>query len=219
MDRQPSNAAPRGFSCGQLLPVALPRALPPPRRRQQGTALAHPAGQQGGIGGGPGGLGAFITNLFQSSGTAVSKDTRIIADNDNNALLILASPSDYEVILSALRQLDVARRQVMVEVLVAEVNLKDELSFGIEWFMKDPKNNTIGALRNVTGDGSVLPRVPGIPAGTTDLRSLIPTARGLQLINAVGGDIRGVLQMLGTDGRARIEFAPKLLVLDNEKAL
>ena len=173
------------------------------------------AGQQGGAGG----LGALITNLFQSSGTAVSKDTRIIADNDNNALLILASPSDYEVILSALRQLDVPRRQVMVEVLVAEVNLKDELSFGIEWFMKDPKNNTIGALRNTTGDGAILPRVPGIPAGTADLRSLIPTVRGLQLINAVGGDIRGVLQMLGTDGRARIEFAPKLLVLDNEKGI
>jgi general secretion pathway protein D len=178
-------------------------------------------GQQGagGIGGGAGGLGAFISNLFQSSGTAVSKDTRIIADNDNNALLILASPSDYDVILSALRQLDVPRRQVMVEVLVAEVNLKDELSFGIEWFMKDPKNNITGALRNTVGDGAVLPRVPGIPAGTADLRSLIPATRGLQLINAVTGDIRGVIQMLGTDGRARLQFAPKLLVLDNEKGI
>ncbi len=185
------------------------------------TIQGAPPGQGGAAGGaaGAGGFGAFISNLFQSSGTAVSKDTRIIADNDNNALLILASPNDYDVILSALRQLDVPRRQVMVEVLVAEVNLKDELNFGIEWFMKDPKNNAIGALRNTVGDGGVLPRVPGIPAGTADLRSLIPAARGLQIINAVGGDIRGVIQMLGTDGRARIEFAPKLLVLDNEKGI
>jgi general secretion pathway protein D len=185
----------------------------------QGAAPGQQGGAGAGAGAGAGGFGAFISNLFQSSGTAVSKDTRIIADNDNNALLILASPSDYDVILSALRQLDVPRRQVMVEVLVAEINLKDELSFGIEWFMKDPKNNAIGALRNTVGDGAVLPRVPGIPAGTADLRSLIPATRGLQIINAVGGDIRGVIQMLGTDGRARIQFAPKLLVLDNEKGI
>jgi len=208
-----------GGAGATLAPGARPATTTP---TIQGAAPGQAGGVSsvgGGAGAGAGGFGAFITNLFQSSGTAVSKDTRIIADNDNNALLILASPSDYDVILSALRQLDVPRRQVMVEVLVAEVNLKDELSFGIEWFMKDPKNNTIGALRNTAGDGAILPRVPGIPAGTTDLRSLIPAVRGLQLINAVGGDIRGVLQMLGTDGRARIEFAPKLLVLDNEKGI
>ena len=196
-----------------------PGARPATTTTIQGAAPGQQGAGGGGIGGGAGGLGAFISNLFQSSGTAVSKDTRIIADNDNNALLILASPSDYDVILSALRQLDVPRRQVMVEVLVAEVNLKDELSFGVEWFMKDPKNNTIGALRNIVGNGAILPRVPGIPAGTADLRSLIPAVPGLQLINAVGGDIRGVIQMLGSDGRARIEFAPKLLVLDNEKGI
>ena len=183
------------------------------------TQQARPAGSPAPNAAGGGAFGALITNLFQSSGTAVSKDTRIIADNDNNSLLILASPADYEVILYALRQLDIPRRQVMVEVLIAEVTLKDELSFGIEWFMKDVKNNTIGALRNTVGDGAILPRVPAIPSGTTDLRSLIPATRGLQLINAVGGDIRGVIQALGSDGRASIEFSPKLLVLDNEKGI
>jgi general secretion pathway protein D len=169
-----------------------------------------------------------LSNIFQSSGTAVSKDTRIIADNDNNALLILASPADYETIIAALRQLDVARRQVLVEVLVAEVTLTDELKFGIEWFI-NARNNTVGALRNV-GDGGILPRalpqVPGL-GGATDPRgpyiggtgSIVPSTPGLQLINLVGTDIRAVLQALGTDGRATVESAPKLMVLDNEKGI
>lgn len=179
-----------------------------------------PGGQggQGGFGA-QGGLGAFISNLFQSSGTAVSKDTRIIADDDNNSLLILASPADYETILAALRQLDVPRRQVLVEVLVAEVTLTDELKFGIEWFI-NTRNNTVGALRNQSSDSAILPqtlpRVPTIAAGV-DPRSVVATSPGLQLINMVGGDIRAILQALGQDGRARVESAPKLLVLDNAK--
>jgi general secretion pathway protein D len=180
-----------------------------------------PAGQ-GGQGGQGGAFGAFLSNIFQSSGTAVSKDTRIIADDDNNALLILASPADYETILAALRQLDVPRRQVLVEVMVAEVTLTDDIKFGIEWFINS-RNNTVGALRN-SGNaafGSVLPQVPGLgtnidPRGTNATPLVKPTD-GLQLINVVGTDIRAVLQALGNDGRARVESAPKLLVLDNAK--
>ena len=156
---------------------------------------------------------------FAGSGVSVSKEARIIADNDNNALLILASPSDFETIQTALRQLDVPRRQVSVEVLVAEVVLTDELKFGIEWFI-NARNNTVGALRN--GDKSaltgVLPTLPGL-GSATDPRSLIAPTQGLQLINVLGTDIRAVLQALGTDGRSKVISTPRIMVLDNEKAL
>ena len=157
---------------------------------------------------------------FAGSGVSVSKDARIIADNDNNALLILASPSDYETIQTALRQLDVPRRQVSVEVLIAEVTLTDELKFGIEWFI-NTRNNTVGALRNPSGGTGILPNIlpssPGL-GSVADPRSVIPTSPGLQLINVLGGDVRATLQALGTDGRATVLSAPRVLVLDNEKA-
>ena len=156
---------------------------------------------------------------FAGSGVSVSKDVRIIADNDNNALLILASPSDFETIQAALRQLDVARRQVSVEVLVAEVQLTDELKFGIEWFINS-RNNTVGTLRNPGTSGAlpgILPTLPGLGAAT-DPRSLLATTPGLQLVNVVGTDIRAVLQALGTDGRSKIVSTPRIMVLDNEKA-
>ena len=156
---------------------------------------------------------------FTGSGASVSKDVRIIADNDNNALLILASPSDYETIQGALRQLDVPRRQVSVEVLVAEVTLNDQLKFGIEWFV-NARNNTVGALRNPVSAGalpSVLPTLPGLGTAT-DPRSIVASTPGLQLINVLGTDIRAVLQALGTDGRSKVISTPRVMVLDNEKA-
>jgi general secretion pathway protein D len=152
---------------------------------------------------------------FAGSGVSVSKDVRIIADNDNNALVILASPSDYDTIQHALRQLDVARRQVSVEVLVAEVTLTDDLKFGVEWFV-NARNNTVGALRD---SSAALPRLPALAAGI-DPRSLIPTSGGLQLINVgPGGDIRAVLHALGSDGRSKVISTPRVMVLDNEKAM
>jgi general secretion pathway protein D len=65
----------------------------------------------------------------------VSKDVRVIADKDNNALVILASPTDYDKIESAIRKLDVVPRQVLIEVLIAEVTLTDDLQYGIDWFI------------------------------------------------------------------------------------
>lgn len=165
---------------------------------------------------------------FQASGIGVAKETRIIADKDNNSLLIMASSTDYETILSALKQLDVPRRQVKVEVLVAEVMLTDNLKFGVEAFIKDSRNNLLGSLRNRGGAGNILPPVlPTLPGtGNSDPRGPMGTATtplvaatpGLQLINVVGGDIRGVIQALGDDNRATVISTPNITVLDNEKA-
>ncbi|HEX9392739.1 MAG TPA: type II secretion system secretin GspD [Usitatibacteraceae bacterium] len=162
-------------------------------------------------------LQALASVAFQGSGISVSQNTRIIADNDNNALLILASPSDYETIRGALRQLDVPRRQVKVEVLIAEVTLTDDLKFGLEWFI-NARNGTVGTLRNSsTGPfPSVLPAVPGT-GGADPRAALVAATPGLQLINVLGGDIRSVLQALGQDGRSQVLSTPNLMVLDNEK--
>jgi general secretion pathway protein D len=155
---------------------------------------------------------------FASSGAGVSKDVRIIADNENNALVILASPSDYETIQTALRQLDVPRRQVKVEVLVAEVALDDTLKFGVEWFIRSRPGVT-GALRNVSGSNlPTVPTLPGTPGSNPDVRGVVKPFGGLQLIDVVGGDVRALIEALGTEGRSRTLSTPNISVLDNEKA-
>ena len=77
-------------------------------------------------------------------GLSVPRDERIqiIADEANNAPLILARGSDYQQILGALRQLDVSPMQVLIEVTIAQVLLTDK------WFL--PYYADIGA-----GDSSI----------------------------------------------------------------
>ena len=53
---------------------------------------------------------------------------RIVAAPDINALVIYASAADYDTILQALRQIDIAPLQVMIEATIAEVTLSGDFS-------------------------------------------------------------------------------------------
>ena len=134
---------------------------------------------------------------------AAPTEVRVIADKDTNSLLILATNADYEVIENALRKLDVIPRQVLVEVMLAEVALRDDLSLGIEWFI-NRRNNISGRL-NLGG-------LPATPQGA------VPGFAGFQLVNFVGADVLAVLNALGKDGKAKTLASPKIMVLDNQKA-
>ena len=56
-------------------------------------------------------------------GSGIVRNLQLVADKDNNTLLIVATASEYVVIESALRKLDVPSRQVVIEVTIAEVGL------------------------------------------------------------------------------------------------
>ncbi|HET9580769.1 MAG TPA: type II secretion system secretin GspD, partial [Usitatibacter sp.] len=153
----------------------------------------------------PPGAAAF---QIPGAGGTTTGEVRVIADKDTNSLLILASPSDYEVIESALRRLDVVPRQVLVEVALVEVTLTDSASLGVGWFI-NARNNTTGRL----GTG-----LPDTPAGTVAPPSGA-SANALQLIQRTAtGDIRAVVNALGTDGKTKVLAAPQVMVLDNQKA-
>jgi general secretion pathway protein D len=176
-----------------LAPGARPaeiRSSPFGQAQTTTTAVAPPAG----------------ASSFQMPGGtgATANEVRVIADKDTNSLLIVATPGDYEVIEEALKKLDVVRRQVLVEVLLAEVTLTDGLEFGIDWFIS-ARNNTSGTL-NTMGT---------LPASRT---GTVAGFGGLQLIQLTGDEIRAVLRTLGTDGKTKVVAAPQVMVLDNEKA-
>lgn len=134
-----------------------------------------------------------------------ANEVRVIADKDTNSLLILSTPADYEVIEQAIRKLDVIPRQVLVEVMLAEVILRDDLRLGLEYFI-NTRNNTSGRL-SVGG-------LPATPSGAVPVTS----SSVLQLVNYVGTDVRAVLNALGQDGKAQVLATPQIMVLDNQKA-
>ncbi|BDG04343.1 type II secretion system secretin GspD [Anaeromyxobacter oryzae] len=58
-------------------------------------------------------------------------EVKITADKTQNALLIQASGSDFASIQRLIDKLDRPRRQVFVEAVIMEVNLRDQLHFGV----------------------------------------------------------------------------------------
>ncbi len=151
---------------------------------------------------------APVASSFQipGSGGTTASEVRVIADKDTNSLLILATPTDYEIIEGALRKLDVIPRQVLVEVFLAEVTLSDDLSFGIEWFIKG-KNQTTGQLN-----------LGGLPATAADITKIPLSTPVFQLVNLSGNEVRAVLNALGKDGKSQVLASPQIMVQDNQKA-
>jgi general secretion pathway protein D len=58
-------------------------------------------------------------------------DVRITADKTQNALLVQASGADFGAISRLIEKLDRPRRQVFVEAVIVEVNLRNDTQFGV----------------------------------------------------------------------------------------
>jgi len=71
-------------------------------------------------------------------------DVRVTAVQETNSLLIQASPSQYDGILSAIERLDEEPLQVMIEAQVLIVELNDNLRYGVSWFLANENPNNGG---------------------------------------------------------------------------
>ena len=130
-------------------------------------------------------------------------DVRIIADEINNALVILATASEYKQVEAALRRLDIAPLQVLIEATIAEVQLSDELSQGLEWFLKNNFGSKRGtALLDGNDTAGLAALVPGFSYSITDAAQVV----------------RAVLNTLASQSRARVVSSPSLMVLNNQQA-
>lgn len=127
-----------------------------------------------------------------------SGDIKIMADPDNNAVLVLASQEDYRAIEAAIRKLDIAPRQVLIEATIAEVTLSNTLDYGVRWFLENSNKWQLGYNAPV-------------PA----------TASGEGLAFAFfdqGSDLKAFFDLLATESSVKFLSTPQVMVLDNQTA-
>ncbi|HZR71939.1 secretin N-terminal domain-containing protein, partial [Bradyrhizobium sp.] len=89
-----------------------------------------------------------------ASGQGILQNVRITPDVANNELLIYADTGNYKIIESALRQVDQPQLQVAINATIAEVDLTDELQFGVQFFLTSHAlglRPDQGSLLNSTG--------------------------------------------------------------------
>jgi general secretion pathway protein D len=133
----------------------------------------------------------------------------ITADETNNALVVLATPREYAVIQDALRQLDVAPLQVLLEAAIAEVTLTKNTQFGFQYFYKPnstPNSNSTLTLTNA----ATLAVPPSAP--------LVASLPGFSYLFSNGNSLNVVLSALATITHVDVLSAPEVLVLNNQTA-
>jgi general secretion pathway protein D len=162
---------------------------------------------------GPGGPGA------PGAGTGIVRNIQVVADKDNNTLLLVATPGEYSVIEAAVKRMDIPSRQVMMEVTIATVLLTDEINFGVEWLFKGGAPSGRGSGGNVIVSTPGNPAVPPSSGGTND--PSLSLAKGfVYIINNTNfpGGVQAVLHLLDTYGDTKVIANPHLAALDNQKA-
>jgi general secretion pathway protein D len=133
---------------------------------------------------------------------SVGDDVRVIADNYNNSLLVYAPRREYRKIEAALRKLDVVPKQVLIEASILEVQLVDELQYGIEWAFNDSVGDLAGSGLLALGENAIGPRIPGFSYTLTDSADAV----------------RAVVNALAEDSLVNVLSTPSIMVLDNYTA-
>jgi general secretion pathway protein D len=180
-----------------------------PGYNPQGTTAL---GAGGGLGSGAAARSSFAGRLQQivnraatSGDIVVLGNTKIIADERTNSLLIFASKSDIATIRDIVEKLDVVLAQVIIEALVLEVGLNDNYQFGVSYLQrrKDLGGGSEGA-------GGIINTPPGTPlSDITQITGSNGLAGGFSYF-AKWGDFDVAIRAAASDGRISVLSRPRV---------
>jgi general secretion pathway protein D len=154
-------------------------------------------------------------------------EVRIVADEISNSLVILATRKDYDEIRKVLRDLDVVPRQVVIEVLIAEVSLNKGMNLGVQSLFSDNVQNvpsptpTAGPTPSAGLDtSSALDQIlqaTGV-SGAPAKRFIEVTAGGIQAFITDRRTFQITMDALASAGRVKVLASPHVLTADNREA-
>lgn len=145
---------------------------------------------------------SIVANLTSGYGVVTS-------DVETNSLIICDTKERLKWIVREIRKADKTPRQIMVEVVIADVQLNDETEIGVDW---------TDLLADRTADNNV--GIPGIPAGinhfgaSQDLISLT-SGGALRLLKKNIGITLAALQQTR---EVEILASPRVLVVSGQEA-
>ncbi len=149
----------------------------------------------------------------------VEGEVRFIADEVTNAVIVLTFPRNWQEIEATLKKLDRMPRQVLIEVLVAEITLTDDTRLGIEWAIRSGRFDVFNAPTSPASGSSTTtlsarPAFP-IPSPTT----ITGIAQGLNFFTFATEQFFTALNTLASDSKVNVLSNPSILTAENKKAV
>jgi general secretion pathway protein D len=148
------------------------------------------------------------TRGAEEAGKVTEGDINIVVDEPNNALVIRALYRDYKAVLETIKKLDLYPKQVLLEVMLAQISLDDTNKFGIEWF-RFADSLAAGRYTQDVIMGKVPPAATPIPALTGNIRYSIVDA---------AGKFAAAINAAASDNRLNVISSPHVLASNNKEA-
>jgi general secretion pathway protein D len=135
---------------------------------------------------------------------SVLQDTvRLVVDDYINRLIIQSTAADYEFMLEAIKLMDVMPRQVVIDARVFEVDLTDDLSFGVGAALRERTNGSVTEVGLNTS-------VEGVPTGALTAYNIALVGSSQELLTAINA--------LREKTNVKILEAPSVLAMDGTQA-
>jgi general secretion pathway protein D len=149
------------------------------------------------------------------------KNALVWADKQNNALVITAPPKVMRTILDIVDKLDIRVPEVLVQAIIAEVQVNKTDDLGVNWAAYS-QNNTVplGGFVEPVGGTSIVDLVAAGASGVSGLSDslLEGTTVGIGTISAGGESFAAMIRALKGDSTTNVVATPSAVTLDNQGA-
>jgi MSHA type pilus biogenesis protein MshL len=145
-----------------------------------------------------------IAGMLGLGDADTTTDVSVIVSSETGLLTVRATHKQHLVIQEYLdRLMHSAKRQVLIEATVVEVELNDHYQFGVDWSALNDKGTGISFTQNLLGTNLNSP-----PVFTVDYFN-----------NNSWGSIAGTVKMLQEFGNVKVLSSPKIMAINNQTAL
>ena len=184
-----------------------------PKLKEQITGIAAATAAQGG-GGAAGGGGAGNPQA------QAEKNSLVWADPENNALVITAPPKVMRTIMAIIDKLDIRRPQVLVEAIIADVDVSKDAELGVNWAAFGQGSNVPAAgFVSPVGGTSIVDLAQGIENPTSVTSALLNgTTLGVGRIGSGAVNFAAVLRAIQSDTHTNVISTPSAITMDAQEA-
>jgi general secretion pathway protein D len=142
-------------------------------------------------------------------GAPPQAEIRFIADEVTNAVIVTTFPRLWKEIEETIKRLDKMPRQVLIQVLAAEVTLTDDTKLGLEWAFRS------GRLTVSSSPSGTLPGRP--PQSLIPLGGAVPA--GLNVFVFAAETFLAALNALANENKVNVLSSPAVMTTENKKAV
>ena len=152
-----------------------------------------------------------VKRTTKTGASATTGEIKVVVDEVNNAVIVRATPQDYAQVLKTIKLLDIIPKQVLIEVLIAEVTLDKNSEFGVEWtFASDYAS--LGGYKGIDRVGQ------NFNLGGLGLDLTQPVGASGFTYGFASEALEAFLRAYARENEVKILSTPHILVTDNTEA-